>query len=51
MAKPRVESLNPLVAVEAVPSYDNESLVKLIERVDLVCVTEEARDNIVSSTP
>lgn len=46
-----MESLNPLVTIEAVPSYDDESLVKLIERVDLVCVTEENRDDIVSSTP
>ena len=46
-----MESLNPLVAIEAVSSYDHESLVKLIEQVDLVCVTEETRDNIVSSTP
>lgn len=46
-----MESLNPLVAIEAVSSYDDESLVKLIELVDLVCVTEETRDNIVSLTP
>lgn len=46
-----MESLNPLVAIEAVSSYDDESLVKLIEQVDLVCVTEETRENIVSSTP
>ena len=50
-ARTRVESLNPLVAIEAVSFYDDESLVKLIETVDLVCVTEETRDNIVSSTP
>jgi len=50
-AKTRVESLNPLVAIEAVSFYDDESLVKLIETVDLVCVTEETRDRIVSSTP
>lgn len=46
-----MESLNPLVAIETISSYDEESLVKLIEPVDLVCVTEENRDNIVSSTP
>lgn len=46
-AKPRVESLNPLVAIEAVSAYDDESLVKLMEQVDLVCVTEETRENIV----
>jgi len=50
-ARPRVENLNPLVAIEAVPSYDDESLVKLIGRVDLVCVSEETRDNVVSSAP
>lgn len=49
-ARPRVESLNPLVTIEAVPSYDDQSLVKLIEQVDLVCITEETRENIVSST-
>ncbi|KAF9645171.1 hypothetical protein BDM02DRAFT_3120672 [Thelephora ganbajun] len=46
-ARPRVENLNPLVAIEAISSYDDESLVGLIERVDLVCVTEETRDNVV----
>lgn len=50
-ARPRVESLNPLVAIEAVPSYDEQSLVKLIEQVDVVCVTEDTRENIVSSSP
>ena len=50
-ARPRVESLNPLVTIEAVPSYDDQSLAELIEQVDLVCVTEETRENIVSSTP
>lgn len=51
VARPRVESLNPLVAIEAVTSYDDQSLVKLIERVDLVCATAETREGIVSSTP
>lgn len=51
VARPRVENLNPLVAIEAISSYDDQSLVKLIEQVDLVCVTEETRENIVSSTP
>ncbi|KAF9778751.1 hypothetical protein BJ322DRAFT_1102092 [Thelephora terrestris] len=46
-ARPRVESLNPLVAIEAVSEYSDESLVKLIEQVDLVCMTEETRENIV----
>ena len=46
-----MESLNPLVTIEAVSFYDNESLAKLIEQVDLVCVTEETRENIVSTTP
>ena len=50
-ARPRVESLNPLVAIEAVSGYSDESLVKLVEQVDLVCVTEETRGNIVSGTP
>ena len=50
-AKLRIESLNPLVVVEAVSSYDDESQVELVELVDLVCVTEETRDGIVSSTP
>lgn len=50
-ARPRVESLNPLVAIETVSSYDDQSLVKLIEQVDLVCVTEETRENIASLTP
>ena len=50
MARPRIEGLNPLVAVEAVSSYNDESLVKLIEQVDLICVTEETRESIVSST-
>ena len=45
-----MQNLNPLVTIEAVSSYDDESLAKLIELVDLVCVTEGTRDNIVSLT-
>ncbi|KAH9179277.1 hypothetical protein EDB89DRAFT_2111420 [Lactarius sanguifluus] len=42
-AKSRIGSLNPLVAVEAV----DEELERLVQSVDLVCITDSGRDFIV----
>ena len=50
-AKARIESLNPLVAVETLhdPSLlDGDGLDNLIQRVDLVCVTDWDREGLVS---
>ncbi|KAH8998541.1 hypothetical protein EDB92DRAFT_1932964 [Lactarius akahatsu] len=49
-AKSRIESLNPLVAVEALTSpsvLEQEELEKLVQSVDLVCITDSGRDFIV----
>lgn len=50
-AKARVESLNPLVTVEAVESMsvlNEEALEASLESVNLVCVTDWHRDGLVS---
>lgn len=50
-AKSRVESLNPLVAVEALTKltvWDEESLDAIVQSVDLVCVTDWDRNGLVS---
>jgi ubiquitin-like 1-activating enzyme E1 A len=52
-AKARVEALNPLVTVEAVPlsqtpEVEVEQLSKMIQGVDLVCITDHPRDTLVS---
>lgn len=52
-AKPRIESLNPLVTVETVAngfSYQSAEFESLIERVDLVCITDESKDRLVRSS-
>ncbi|KAJ3550575.1 hypothetical protein NMY22_g383 [Coprinellus aureogranulatus] len=49
-AKPRIESLNPLVTVETVAEsllYQSAGFESLIERVDLVCITDESKDRLV----
>ncbi|KAI0034651.1 hypothetical protein K488DRAFT_77143 [Vararia minispora EC-137] len=45
-AKPRIESLNPLVTVDVVPELPrtDPELDALLERVDLVCLTDGDRD-------
>lgn len=49
-AKTRIESLNPLVTIQAV-SHDvlqeRESLDALVRSVDLVCVTDWHREGLV----
>jgi molybdopterin/thiamine biosynthesis adenylyltransferase len=49
-AKTRIESLNPLVTIQAV-SHDTlgdpESLDALVQSVDLVCVTDWHREGLV----
>jgi ubiquitin-like 1-activating enzyme E1 A len=49
-AKARIESLNPLVTVETISSPEvlrNNTLEQLISTVDLVCVTDSDRDDLV----
>ncbi|TFK73600.1 hypothetical protein BDN72DRAFT_886742 [Pluteus cervinus] len=49
-AKPRVESLNPLVTVETITTSDileEHALEALVKRVDLVCVTDWDRDGLI----
>ncbi|EGN98441.1 hypothetical protein SERLA73DRAFT_183447 [Serpula lacrymans var. lacrymans S7.3] len=49
-AKARVESLNPLVTVETISTTSilgGEDLDGLVQNVDLVCVTDWDRDNLV----
>lgn len=51
VAKARIESLNPLVTVETIPTFkvlDNQELESTIKGVDLVCVTDWDRDDLVS---
>ena len=52
-AKTRIESLNPLVTVEALSHYEmieTESLEALVMGVDLVCVTDWDRASLVGLT-
>jgi ubiquitin-like 1-activating enzyme E1 A len=49
-ARTRIESLNPLVTVETITKLsvlENQELEALIEAVDLVCVTDWDRDNLI----
>lgn len=49
-AKTRIESLNPLVTVEALAHHEmmaKEGLETLVMNVDLVCVTDWDRDGLV----
>ncbi|KIK69661.1 hypothetical protein GYMLUDRAFT_34053, partial [Collybiopsis luxurians FD-317 M1] len=49
-AKARIESLNPLVTIETVPSFDaldNQNFESTINGVDLVCVTDWDRDDLI----
>lgn len=49
-AKSRIESLNPLVAVEALTSpsvLEQEELERLVQSVDLVCITDAERGFII----
>jgi ubiquitin-like 1-activating enzyme E1 A len=50
-AKSRIDSLNPLVAVEALTSQsvlEQAELERLVQSVDLVCITDSGRDFLVS---
>ncbi|EAU85910.2 SUMO1 activating enzyme subunit [Coprinopsis cinerea okayama7 len=50
VAKPRIESLNPLVTVETIARRvpaDSPEFETIIQNVDLVCVTDEARDTLI----
>jgi len=51
-AKPRIESLNPLVVIETITTHDKleaENMDEFINTVDLVCVTDLGRDVVVSA--
>ena len=53
-AKPRIESLNPLVTVETVTTastLEGEAFDAIIQTVDLVCVTDWDRDSMVGPRP
>lgn len=53
-AKSNIESLNPLVTVETVsdPSVlEGDALDKLLDGVDMVCVTDSDRNTLVSTHP
>jgi ubiquitin-like 1-activating enzyme E1 A len=51
-AKARIESLNPLVAVEtktmSPSALESDVFDALVQNVDLVCITDAERDFIVS---
>ncbi|THH19097.1 hypothetical protein EW146_g2013 [Bondarzewia mesenterica] len=50
-AKARIESLNPLVTVEVIPTtsvLERDELDGLVQGVDLVCVTDWTRDRFIS---
>jgi ubiquitin-like 1-activating enzyme E1 A len=51
-AKSRIESLNPLVAVETVSSSslleDDERLEAVVTKVDLICLTDRSKHEMVS---
>ncbi|KAJ8080377.1 E1 ubiquitin-activating protein aos1 [Marasmius tenuissimus] len=50
VAKSRIESLNPLVAVKTVPSFDAidpQAFETTVRDVDLVCVTDWDRDGVI----
>ena len=52
VAKSRVESLNPLVTVETLSHssvLEGQALDDLVQAVDLVCVTDWARDGLLST--
>jgi len=51
-AKPRIESLNPLVTVETITdvmTLDGDRFESIVKSVDLVCITDWDRDGLVSS--
>lgn len=50
-AKARIESLNPLVKVETISdptALEPDNVRALLQNVDLVCLTDWARDELVS---
>jgi ubiquitin-like 1-activating enzyme E1 A len=53
-AKSRIESLNPLVAVETMTAPTalerGEGFDALVQSVDLVCITDSERDFLVSGS-
>ncbi|KAJ3800913.1 hypothetical protein GGU11DRAFT_325828 [Lentinula aff. detonsa] len=49
-AKARIENLNPLVTVEIVPNFDvldNQNFESTVNGVDLVCITDWDRDDLI----
>ena len=52
-AKPRIESLNPLVTVETVSSLailEQGTVEGSLRDVDIVCITDADRDTMVSNS-
>ena len=52
MAKARIQGLNPLVTIDMIPTasvLERDGLNELIQGVDLVCMTDWNKDDIVSS--
>jgi len=50
VAKPRIESLNPLVNVEVVtdlPTLEGSVFENLVQKVDMVCMTDYDRESLV----
>jgi len=50
VAKPRIESLNPLVNVEVVtdlPTLEGDVFENLVQKVDMVCMTDYDRESLV----
>lgn len=53
-AKARIESLNPLVTVEAYSTLallDEANLDTTLQNVDLVCITDSDRETLASGPP
>ncbi|KAJ3730984.1 hypothetical protein DFJ43DRAFT_440256 [Lentinula guzmanii] len=49
-AKARIENLNPLVTVEIIPNFDvldNQNFESTVNGVDLVCITDWDRDDLI----
>jgi len=49
-ARSRIESLNPLVAIETIPSLtplDPDRIGETLKTVDLVCITDSSRESVV----
>ena len=51
VAKARIESLNPMVKVDVIPSFavlNDDEIDSTLQAADLICVTEWDRERLVS---